>query len=290
MHASDHQPGGWVFRTGHRLMGALPAQIWRWRADPGGVVGIVAFHRIADGPDDGLSFPPGRFRELCAYWRAEYNVLPLDAIFTPLPATRVRRLVLTFDDGYADNAETAAPILEQFGLPATFFLTTDFLGAPAGSAFPWDSRGHPAPGIMSWRQAEALAAAGFGIGSHTCSHVRLSQCAAGVVSRELERSRQELEAHLGRPVRDFAYPFGGRGDCRESDRRLVQAAGYRSCLGCYGGVAQLNGDPYDLHRIPINPRDFLTPSAWERQFRRWLVQARRQAPGQSAPAVATAAG
>jgi peptidoglycan/xylan/chitin deacetylase (PgdA/CDA1 family) len=35
--------------------------------------------------------------------------------------------VLTFDDGYANNAETAAPILEAHGMPATFFITTDFV-------------------------------------------------------------------------------------------------------------------------------------------------------------------
>lgn len=275
--------------AGRQLINALPARFWRWRAPSGSVVGIAAFHRIADGPDDGLSFPPSRFRELCAYWRAEYEVLPLDALFGPLPAARAFRLILTFDDGYADNAEIAAPILEQFGLPATFFLATDFLDAPSGRGFPWDRSHRPLPRIMTWRQVETLSRAGFGIGSHTCTHVRLSQCTPPIARREVERSRQQLQAHLGRPVQDFAYPFGGRADCTDGDRRRVQAAGYRCCLGCYGGLSRVGEDPYRLPRIAVNPRDYLTPSAWERQFRRWLAQARQDGEGLPAPAIAAAA-
>lgn len=41
-----------------------------------------------------------------------------------LPA---RAVVITFDDGYADNAEVALPILERYRLPATFFVSTGFL-------------------------------------------------------------------------------------------------------------------------------------------------------------------
>lgn len=276
-----------VRRAGRSLINALPARFWQGREVAGTVVGIAAFHRIADGPDDGLSFPPARFRDLCAYWRAEYEVLPLGALMAPLPATHRLRLALTFDDGYADNAEIAAPILDQFGLPATFFLATDVLNAP-GRGFPWDQPHRPPPPIMSWRQAADLAQAGFGIGSHTCTHVRLARCDPATARAELTRSRQQLEARLGQKVLDFAYPYGGRADCTDRDRALVQAAGYRSCLSCYGGLSRLGGDPYHLRRIAINPRDYPTPSAWARQLHRWLERARREMGRRQLPAIVSA--
>ncbi|MGH9535733.1 MAG: polysaccharide deacetylase family protein [Terriglobales bacterium] len=278
--------GRWAGRTGRRLINALPAGVWRHAGPAGAWVAIVTFHRIASVPEDGLSFPPSRFRELCAYWRSEYEVLPLAALFQALPPPRARRLIVTFDDGYADNAEVAAPILQRFGLPATFFLATAYMDAADGHGFPWDQGYSPPPRVMSWRQAAELARAGFALGSHTCHHVRLAKCSPERVIVELQRSRQQIQTQLGQPAPDFAYPYGGPADCGDADRARVRAAGYRSCLGCHGGLAQAGGDPYRLRRIAVNPRDYLTPSAWERQFRQWLAHARREAP--AAAALATA--
>lgn len=234
-------------------------------------VAILAFHRIANRPDDELSFPPARLRQLCAYWRAEYQVVSLGDCLGLAPRMRQSsaafhpRLVLTFDDGYADNAETAAGILAAAGLPAAFFLPSALIGSSL--SYPWDASYSPPPRIMNWAQARQLLRSGFTIGSHTRTHARLSACDPPRREVELRQSRAELERALGVAILDFAFPFGGPGDCRDEDRHAVARAGYRCCLSCYGGLADV-AQPLRLRRISMSPRYHATPKAWERQLQR----------------------
>lgn len=237
---------------------------------------IMAFHRIAEHPADELSLPPAVFRALCRHWRARYEVTTLERILSAAPGEGgdgagaaagggPPRLALTFDDGYADNFETAAPILAEFGFSATFFLATDFIGS--NRSFPWDANLRRPPRIMNWDQARELLAAGFALGSHTRSHPRLAKCDNETAARELRESRAELEQRLGAPVLDFAYPFGGAADCREANRAAARAAGYRCCLSCHGGRADAR-DPFHLNRVSASPVYHATPRDWERQMRR----------------------
>jgi peptidoglycan/xylan/chitin deacetylase (PgdA/CDA1 family) len=92
---------------------------------------ILVFHRVVREPDPLAPSEPdaGGFEARMRWLRSWFNVLPLATAVerlrqVDLPA---RALAITFDDGYADNAEVAAPILERLGLPATFFITTGFL-------------------------------------------------------------------------------------------------------------------------------------------------------------------
>jgi peptidoglycan/xylan/chitin deacetylase (PgdA/CDA1 family) len=258
-----------------RLADSLPFSWWRvpatsmepsqWPAC------VVAFHRVWDQSRDELSVSHRLFRQLCLHWKHNYHVVPLDEILGRLeksphaPDGSRPLLAITFDDGYADNSEIAAPILKEMELPATFFITTEYMGTRR--RFPWDNGIEPQPRMMTWRQVRELAQAGFSIGSHTCNHVRLSQCDPKLRRRELVQSRQTLEQQLGQPVLDFAYPFGGASDCRSEDRDAVREAGYRSCLSCHGGLVHWQQSPYRLQRICVSPRYHRNVSAWERQYR-----------------------
>jgi peptidoglycan/xylan/chitin deacetylase (PgdA/CDA1 family) len=94
---------------------------------------IFMYHRVAETICDpwGISVPPARFREQLEHLRAHWTILAMDELVAALEAQALPRHVaaLTFDDGYTDNALVAKPILKDYGIPATMFLTTGSLGS-----------------------------------------------------------------------------------------------------------------------------------------------------------------
>lgn len=91
---------------------------------------IVLFHRVLAEPDALLIDEPDvrRFTEQLLWLRGSFTIMPLRAAVSHLFAGTLPRaaLCITFDDGYRDNAQNALPVLQQLGLPATFFVTTRY--------------------------------------------------------------------------------------------------------------------------------------------------------------------
>ena len=122
-------------------------------AGPRSRLSVLIFHRVLAQPDPLL---PGeadasRFDQICAWVAQWFTVLPLgDAVQRlargDLPA---RALVITFDDGYADNHDVALPILQRHGLVATFYVATGFLdgGRMWNDTVIESVRGAPASGL-----------------------------------------------------------------------------------------------------------------------------------------------
>ena len=101
---------------------------------PGGKgarLSILIFHRVLAQPDP--LFPGEqdvrRFDEVLSWVARWFQVMPLDQAVSQLAAGTLppRAAAITFDDGYADNATQALPLLKQHGMKATFFIASSFL-------------------------------------------------------------------------------------------------------------------------------------------------------------------
>jgi peptidoglycan/xylan/chitin deacetylase (PgdA/CDA1 family) len=146
------------------------------------------------------------------------------------------RVAITFDDGYLDNLEVAAPILCELGLPFTVFVTSEFVrNCKAGFLSP-----------TSLRDLASLP--GAQIGAHGANHVALTQCDDATLRNELKSSRQYLEDVLGREIRSLAYPFGA------ANRRVRDAAlaeGYQLGACSLAGINLPARDPLLMARTEI---------------------------------------
>ena len=213
---------------------------------------VITYHQVQDPADDGSSVGIESFRRQMEYLRQTYEVVSLqDAVRRLARGKRPERLVaITFDDGYLDNATTAAPIMRAFGLPATFFVSTDMIGS--ARPFPHDrERGRRPQAHMTWNDLRKLAADGFDIGSHTCSHADMGTIPLDQAVRELRDSRERLETELRQPIRTFAFPYGHPRNMRPETIAAARRE-YDICCSADGGHNTTPVDPGNIRRIVIS--------------------------------------
>ena len=108
--------------------------------------------------------------------------------------------------------------------------------SPAGLAALFRSYGISLPEIidrdaLSEAELRKLAASPLvEIGAHTTTHPHLRRLAAADALREMQDNKAWLESLLQRPVRHFAYPFGGPQSCGAREAALARRAGFSSAV------------------------------------------------------------
>jgi peptidoglycan/xylan/chitin deacetylase (PgdA/CDA1 family) len=169
-------------------------------------------------------------------------------------------VIVTFDDGYASDFERAAPVMDELGIPATFFLATGHLGKE---------------GMLTESRARDLGASPlFSLGSHGVTHRFLSHLSFEECEKEVLDSFESLAGLSRKGICSLSAPGG-----RTSDRVAiaVRRTGFRSLCTSRPGLYRQGGDPYSIPRLPVmkgwSAEDFLTrldpdSSAFRRD--RWI--------------------
>ena len=289
-----------------------------------------------------LSVTPKHFAEQLDVLGRRFQVVGLQDWVSERNSSDHRRqdVILTFDDGYADNLHEALPVLRAAGCPATIFITTGKIGddkefwwdelerllliAPnlpqalrltiAGRDYTWQLASDAAQEETGrrWhvllrqdptlRQTVYLALCGLlrtvaepersgildelglwtglgrggrpshrpltsaelvtleadeliEIGAHSVTHPSLAALSTRAQDFEISESKSMLELLLGKPVRSFSYPFGGRDDYDTDTIRLVREAGFNCACANDADFVHRSSDRYALPRFLVRDWD-----------------------------------
>jgi peptidoglycan/xylan/chitin deacetylase (PgdA/CDA1 family) len=152
-------------------------------------------------------------------------------------------VAFTFDDGYANFATAAWPVLDDAGFAATVFVVTDHVGGHNA----WDApdRRSASLDLLGWDALAGLAAEGVMLEAHSRTHPDLRGLSPTALEDEMEGSAERIARECGRRPEGFAYPYGAL------DAAAVAQARRSWKWACTTELATLDGseDPHCLPRL-----------------------------------------
>ena len=217
---------------------------------PPGLV-VLIYHRVGGRTPVEVDLPRSLFADQIAFLAEECDVVTLAEglrrVTDGEAVGRDRPLVaLTFDDGTADFADVALPVLVDRRTPVTLYVATDFL--ERGRDFPDD--GTP----LTWSALSDAHSTGLvEVGSHTHTHALLDRLPSEQIPDELDRSNALITEHVGVPVVHFAYPKAVMGS-PAADAAVRARFESAALAGCRANVPGRT-DPFRLARTPVQKSD-----------------------------------
>ena len=232
---------------------------------------ILTWHSV-DASGSPISVTREEFRRQVR-WLASgrVRVVGLEQLLALAPDTPA--VALTFDDGFANFATEAAPLLRQEGFAVTLFVVTGHVGGDNR----WSGRqdpGIPVLPLLDWEALGRLQETGVTLGAHTRSHPRLTRLEAARLEEELGLPAEEMERRLGERPAALAYPYG------DVDERIAGVAARWYRFGCTTELRPLRAAEAPVRLPRLDAWYFRQPArleAWAtRRWRAWLWL-RRQA-------------
>jgi peptidoglycan/xylan/chitin deacetylase (PgdA/CDA1 family) len=170
---------------------------------------IVLYHHLTCDRDKCMGLPTAVFAEHVRYLKKHYRIVSLPEAVTLLQRGTITAptVVLTLDDGYADNFSGLRAIAEIERVPMTILVCTAHVADKSELAHDIARGEHGFPS-MGWEEVRHLDQHGVTIGSHTRTHLNCGTSDRTQLVDEIAGSREDLENALGHSVEIFAFPKG----------------------------------------------------------------------------------
>ena len=152
-----------------------------------------------------------------------------------LKPDKIKKILLTIDDGFQSFYENAWPFLKEKNIPFILFISTEAVGKK---------------GYMKWIHIKELEKSGLAvIGNHSHTHNYLVDEKDEDIIIDLEKSINLFKKNLGYSPEIFSYPFG---EYSSSFKQIVKKYDFKFAFGQHSGVIDLTKDFFELPRFPIN--------------------------------------
>ncbi|MFC3034840.1 polysaccharide deacetylase family protein [Pseudoalteromonas fenneropenaei] len=208
---------------------------------------ILQYHHVSETLPAVTSVSADTFRQHLQYLKdQDYQVVALNTLLDSLQAGKVlddKTVAITFDDGYLNNFDTAAPILREFAYPYTIFVNPKLIDE--GKSY-----------VMTWAQLKALSQQGALIANHSAEHNYLhvhaseedSQSWKARIKQDLSWSQQRIKDETGQDWPWIAYPYG---EYNRDVQAIVKELGLIG-IGQHSGAVNANTDWLAVPRYPAS--------------------------------------
>jgi peptidoglycan/xylan/chitin deacetylase (PgdA/CDA1 family) len=237
-----------MLARGRQAMKVVAAAADALRRIRGGLV-VLIYHRVGGGAAIETDMPRGLFEDQISFLAENTDLVSLDdglRAVNKQRSTGSSMVAITFDDGTADFAELALPVLTRHRVPVTLYLATAFVEEQR----PFPHEGRP----ISWDALRDAHSTGLvSVGSHTHNHALLDRLPPDEIEDELDRSIGLIGERLGVPPPHFAYPKAVPGS--PAADRAVRARFRSAALAGTRANRFGDTDPYRLARSPVQMSD-----------------------------------
>lgn len=208
---------------------------------------ILQYHHVSQTLPAVTSVSEQTFKKHLNYLKDHnFKVIALNDLLSALQKGETlpdKTVAITFDDGYNNNYNNAAPILEQFGYPYTIFVSPTLIDK--GESY-----------LMSWDKLRELSKKGAIISNHSAEHSYLhaklknetDEQWQARITKDILNSQKRIKEEIGQDYKYLAYPYG---EFNNELQALVTKLGFIG-IGQHSGAINKHSDFSRLPRFPAS--------------------------------------